>query len=84
MQEQNNRVRNIIGPGRTCIFLDLICYTSPFMLKWVGGKTQLLDRLISKFPTTMNNYHEIFIGGGSVLFFLSLQKQGVVYIKGSV
>ena len=35
------------------------------LLKWVGGKTQLLDRLMPKFPTKMKNYHEIFTGGGS-------------------
>lgn len=37
------------------------------LLKWVGGKTQILDRLLEEFPKTINNYHEIFLGGGSVL-----------------
>ena len=41
----------------------------PF-LKWVGGKTQILDILFAKFPKKINNYHEIFLGGGSVLFEL--------------
>lgn len=53
----------------------------PF-LKWVGGKTQLIDLLIEKMPTEMNNYHEIFLGGGSVLLaILSLCKQGKLTIK---
>ena len=37
------------------------------ILKWIGGKTQLLDKLICDFPCNINNYHEIFLGGGSVL-----------------
>lgn len=37
------------------------------LLKYVGGKTQILDKLIPEFPTEINNYHEIFVGGGSVL-----------------
>ena len=38
----------------------------PF-LKWVGGKNQIMSLLIEKFPKKMNNYHEPFLGGGSVL-----------------
>jgi DNA adenine methylase len=38
------------------------------ILKWVGGKTQILDKIMNDVPTEMNNYHEIFLGGGSVLF----------------
>ena len=53
----------------------------PF-LKWVGGKTQILKNIISKVPVEMNNYHELFLGGGSVLLgVLSLQKQKLIVIK---
>ena len=41
----------------------------PF-LKWVGGKTQIIDKVFEKFPSTMTNYFELFIGGGSVLIEL--------------
>lgn len=41
----------------------------PF-LRWVGGKTQIIDNVINTFPTNMQNYHEPFIGGGSVLLGL--------------
>ena len=49
--------------------LPNIDITKP-ILKWVGGKTQILDKLIANFPKQINNYHEIFLGGGSVLLML--------------
>lgn len=56
----------------------------PF-LKWVGGKTQILDNVIGKIPKKFNNYHELFLGGGSVLLaVLSLQKQGKIVIKNKI
>jgi DNA adenine methylase len=55
------------------------------VLKWVGGKTQILDKLISEFPIEINNYHEIFLGGGSVLFkLLSYVKNGIIKLNGNV
>ena len=56
----------------------------PF-LKWVGGKTQIIDSIISKLPKETNNYHELFVGGGSVLFaILSLQKHNKILIKDKI
>ena len=56
----------------------------PF-LKWVGGKTQIIKDIISKIPPEINNYHELFLGGGSVLFaVLSLQKQKKIVIKNKI
>ena len=56
----------------------------PF-LKWIGGKTQIIDTIISKIPKEIENYHEPFLGGGSVLFaVLSLQKSGKINIKNKI
>lgn len=55
------------------------------LLKWVGGKTQILDNVLGLFPTAMDNYHEPFVGGGSVLLgVLSRVKAGTLQIRGSV
>ena len=40
------------------------------ILKWVGGKTQIIDKLIPNFPVEINNYRETFLGGGSILLTL--------------
>lgn len=42
------------------------CNLSPFV-KWAGGKTQLLDRLLQRMPEHYNTYYEPFIGGGALL-----------------
>ena len=56
----------------------------PF-LKWVGGKTQIIDNIVGKIPDKIQNYHEPFLGGGSVLFaVLSLQKAGKLTIQNQV
>jgi len=55
------------------------------LLKWVGGKTQIIDTIISKFPLDMENYHEIFLGGGSVLFaLLSYKKDNKININNNI
>ena len=56
----------------------------PF-LKWVGGKTQLLDEILPLVPKNIENYNEIFLGGGSVLLnILQLQKENKIHIHKSI
>ena len=38
------------------------------VVKWVGGKRQLLDELTPLFPKRFTAYCEPFVGGGAVLF----------------
>lgn len=58
--------------------IDII---KPF-LKWVGGKTQIIEKILGEFPTSIENYQEIFLGGGSVLLgLLTLQQEGKIVIK---
>ena len=55
------------------------------ILKWVGGKTQIINQIMAKFPKEMENYHELFLGGGSVLFaLLSYQKKSKIVIKNNI
>lgn len=38
------------------------------ILKWAGGKGQLLDVLMNNLPSRFNNYIEPFFGGGALFF----------------
>lgn len=40
------------------------------IVKWAGGKRQIIDKLIERIPQNYNNYFEPFIGGGALLFEL--------------
>ncbi len=43
------------------------------VLKWAGGKTQLLERVLARLPKRIQTYYEPFIGGGAVFFALAEQ-----------
>lgn len=45
----------------------------PF-IKWVGGKSRCVDRLVKHVPTSFNTYYEAFLGSGALLFRLQPQK----------
>ncbi len=43
------------------------------VIKWVGGKRQLVDDIKKNIPKNFNTYFEPFIGGGAVFFELKKQ-----------
>ena len=44
------------------------------VLKWAGGKRQLLQEIKKHIPEKYSVYYEPFLGGGAVLFALHPQK----------
>lgn len=55
------------------------------LLKWVGGKSQVISQIIPLFPAVINNYYESFLGGGSVLLaLLSEIEKGNITVNGTI
>ncbi len=55
------------------------------LIKWVGGKTQIIDQVLGEFPQNIENYHELFLGGGSVLLgLLEYIKNDKIKVSGSI
>ena len=44
------------------------------IIKWVGGKRQLLNTIKSRMPTDYGTYYEPFLGGGALFFELQPEK----------
>lgn len=51
------------------------------LLKWVGGKTQILEEVLATFPAYIGTYREPFVGGGSVL--LGMLERGATRVVAS-
>ncbi len=45
-------------------------YNIPSIVKWAGGKKQLLGQFEKLFPPKFKNYYEPFVGGGAVAFYI--------------
>jgi DNA adenine methylase len=71
------------------LFRNIKQITTPYiakpLLKWIGSKNQIITTIMNKFPHEINNYHELFLGGGSVLLaLLSYQKNNIIKINGNI
>lgn len=57
------------------------------VVKWAGGKSKIINHLSRYIPNIFNNYHEPFVGGGALFFYLfpELRKQNAeAYLSDSV
>lgn len=73
LMAHTNMPANVIITSPTTI-------VKPF-IKWVGGKTQILEQVLERFPTTMTNYYEPFLGGGSVLLGVLSERRNTIIGK---
>lgn len=51
------------------------------VVKWVGGKTQLLEKLMLKIPNDYGAYYEPFVGGAALFFSINPQRSSVLNDK---
>lgn len=55
----------------------IVCVMAKPILKWPGGKRDLVSEIMSHFPSNYNDYHEPFVGAGALFFHLEPQN-GVI------
>ena len=48
------------------------------VIKWVGGKTKIMDKIIGNIPPHFNNYYEPFLGGASVFLNMPFKKKAII------
>ena len=55
------------------------------IIKWVGGKSEILVPLFENIPTVIDNYYECFAGGGSVfLHLLEMIEKKKIIAEGNI
>jgi len=66
-KQQEQEIVILPQPKKENPFKLISCVTYP-VVKWAGGKRQLLLALKENMPTSYNRYFEPFIGGGALFF----------------
>lgn len=54
------------------------------LIKWAGGKTELLPEIFSRFPKTIDTFYEPFIGGGAVTIEYLTRNPGAIVIASDI
>ena len=52
----------------------------PF-IRWAGGKSRLLPRILAHVPESIRNYHEPFLGGGAVFLACAARVSGRSFLS---
>jgi DNA adenine methylase len=76
-QLRNSPALTRVSPRRDPLARSAI---RPFV-KWAGGKSRLLPRLLPFVPTEFLNYHEPFLGGGAMFFAVRGRATGRYYLS---
>ena len=63
--------------------LSSILETKPFkpFIRWAGGKSRLLPRILPYVPINITNYYEPFLGGGAVFLACAARVSGRSYLS---
>lgn len=55
------------------------------LLRWIGNKRRVVDKIFTHFPNECDNYYEPFVGGGSVLcYVLRKIKTNEIKVRGTI
>jgi DNA adenine methylase len=74
----------LISYKQSNLKIDYLINQNP-LLKWVGSKKKQKIFISSKLPKVLNNYHELFLGGASVLLQVLLKvKLGHITVLGNI
>lgn len=65
------KISKALGVSLDQLFSFKETFNTKPVVKWAGGKTQLLSALKEHLPKDFNNYFEPFVGGGALLFGLN-------------
>jgi len=60
--------------SRLSTYPSQVVQARPF-IKWAGGKSRLIEQYKPFLPTDFERYHEPFLGGGALFFYLAPQLQ---------